>query len=256
MLRADEAGALRAAHARSRIQWVLLAGLMVLLAVLPTLLYVVTDGRLDHLLGRDEQVSARVDAIQEDGKCRYRPKYWVEVSWSGHTAGSGGYKRCGEVPEVVGQTVQVWVGQDGEPIPSSPTTDRLGLGTLGLGLAAIVGGLAAYFVIRAGRARIALLRRGGNLLQSAVPVEVSNGHQGRPQLRATVPTSELATHPFRITGLVHTRPGSAPTTGKLRDLAGTWSLSLATETGSRERIGLLERGQERCWVALRQASTR
>ena len=136
LLDAAAVAALRAPAARGSRWWVLVAALAVLLLALPAVLYVVADGkhslggdRLGHLLGRTEQVTARVDAVQHVGYCgrpsESREQFRIELSWTaGPPPGHGGYLVCKSAPGV-GENISAWVDADGYVLTGQTTATSI-----------------------------------------------------------------------------------------------------------------------------------
>lgn len=265
MLLADEVAAIRRYEARASRAWVLLTVLALVAALVPPLVYLPGEGRLDHLLGRDRPVVAEVESVQVDGFCRRRAidHYQVEVSWTiDGSPGRGSYSLCREAPRE-GERTRVWIGPSGHMEPNSPRHDRLGLALVSLSVGALVVVLGAVMIVPPRHRRRRLLATGGRGLAPGVPVELRRAGRGRLRMRQIAPvpmvSDPMSAAPTAPTvaaldrGVVaevaiHSLPGLPPTARARGEMPGTWWFHVAPSVGSRRKTGLLVRGHERCWI--------
>ncbi|MEE6282176.1 hypothetical protein [Georgenia sunbinii] len=258
----DPAGVavLRRAQARPSRGMVLLAVVAVLLLALPTVVYVVAEGshqlggdRLDHLLGRTAQVTAQVDSVQEVGHCgrasESRDQFRIELSWTtGPPPGHSAFLACDRAL-AVGESVPAWVDADGYVQLASPTSVRLAAGGIGLGLSIFALGLGAAMLIPARQRRRRLLAAGDTLLLPAVPVVVEPYDQKTLGFRLIpAPQAAGAALPISAIPILYGAAGQQPKLSTVRKLRGTWKFRAGPVTGVNRQLGVLERGQERCWV--------
>lgn len=256
MLLPQETARVQKALGRTPLHWLFVLVLTVVLTVAPSVIYLSTEkGRVDHLLGRTEPVIAEVESVHSSGSCgrrSHRARYKIEVSWTtlDGTSRTGTYTRCGSPPQV-GQMVEVWVGSGDHVEHESPTSSRLGLSITSLVLGGFAGLLGALIVTMQARRRRRLLTDGYLGLSHAMPVELVRGPKAALRVFSTAPVPDPAIHKAGTYVILHTQYGSEPTTQLPRHGAGPWWLRLApSATGSRKRIGLLERQQERCWIEI------
>lgn len=221
--------------------------------VLPAVLYLPTDGHLDHLLGRSEPVVAAVESVHEIGSCSrsHRTRYRAELSWTvDGVPGNGVLERCaGSVPRA-GSVLDVWVGPNDTVVVNSPTVDRVGLTatSLVMGCGTAISGLA---VLHAQRQRRRQLLAVGNLgLSQPTPVQLHRGYRGRLHIVSTAPVPVPAAHGKKLALIFYSRYGSEPSIRLPRQAVGPWWLRFAPTNDPRRQIVLLERGQERCWAQL------
>ena len=251
MLLPDETAVLRKADGRSPRQWLAVAVVVLLLTATPPVVFLWEKGAWDHLRGRSEPVAALVASVRPDGSCRASEKYRVDVVWSVDDAfpGRGSYTRCGNAPRE-GTHLQAWVGPNGHVNTVSPESDRFFLSVFSLfpGAAGLVFGVIALIVT--GRRARRLLAWGNRELSPTVPVRLRRGYKSRLILRPTEPTLGMAEQETDITLILYSRPGAPPVFRTWRKMTGPWQLRLTLAVGRRKRIGLLERGQERCWIEL------
>ncbi len=255
--------ALRAPAARGSRWWVLVAVLAVLVLALPAVLYVVADGkhslggdRLEHLLGRTEQVTARVEAVQHVGYCgrpsESREQFRIELSWTtGPPPGHGGYLACTSAPGV-GESISAWVDADGYVHLESPTEVRLGVAGIGLALALAMIGTGAGILVPPARRRRRLLSAAGAPLLPPVPVlagENRSRQRGFPFRPA--PPAEGVAPPMWAVPVLYAARGEAPVPTSLRKLRGRWSFRAGPVLSSGRQLGVLDRAGERCWVESR-----
>jgi len=263
LLDAAAVAALRAPAARGSRWWLLVAVLAVLLLALPAVLYVVADGkhslggdRLGHLLGRTEQVTARVDAVQHVGYCgrpsESREQFRIELSWTaGPPPGHGGYLVCNSAPGV-GENISAWVDADGYVQLESPTEVRLAVAGIGLALALVTIGTGAGILIPPARRRRRLLLTADTPLLPPVPVLAGENRSrklGFP-FRPASPAEGVAP-PMWAVPVLHAAPGKAPVPTSLRKLRGQWYFRAGPMLASGRQLGVLERAGERCWVECR-----
>lgn len=263
LLDAAAVAALRAPAARGSRWWVLVAALAVLLLALPAVLYVVADGkhslggdRLEHLLGRTEQVTARVDAVQQVGYCgrpsESREQFRIELSWTaGPPPGHGGYLVCNSAPGV-GEDIPVWVDADGYVQLESPTEVRLAVVGIGLALALVTIGTGAGILVPPARRRRRLLSAAETPLLPPVPVLAQKnwsrqlGFPFRP-----APPAEGVAPPMWAVPVLYAAPGKTPVPTSIRKLRGRWYFRAGPLLASGRQLGVLERAGERCWVECR-----
>ncbi|WP_152442629.1 hypothetical protein [Nocardiopsis kunsanensis] len=249
MLLPDESAVLRKVNGRSPRQWLAVAVVVLTLTAVPPMVFLWEKGAWDHLRGRSEPVTALVVSVRPDGSCRASEKYRVDVVWNVDDAvpGRGNYTRCGNAPRE-GTHLQTWVGPNGHVNTASPETDRffLSVFSLCLGAAGSVFGVIALLV--SGRRARRLLAVGNRELSPTVPVRLRRGYESRLFLRPAEPTLEMAEQDTDITLILYNRPGASPVLRTWRKMTGPWQLRLTPAVGRRKRIGLLERGQERCWI--------
>ncbi|MGC5617069.1 hypothetical protein [Georgenia sp. Z1491] len=252
-MRPDEIEALRdAGGRRTRRQWLVVALVTVLVALVPVGIYVVT-GNLDHLLGNSEEVTARVERVETDGSCRGRPvdRLDVEVSWTvDGTSGHGSYSRCDE-RLAVGDSVQVWVAPNGTMSPESPTELRSGLlvGSVLLALAGAGSGAAMILMNRGRRRRLLAARTAP--LGPPVRVRVKQLGRGRATVRLVDPAPGVVDPRPSAVPVIHFRPGRRPGTMTTFGILGEWWLHVAPIGDPRRQHGVLVRGDERLWVEFR-----
>lgn len=246
---------LQAVERRVPLHWAIAIVVTLLIAATPGAIYLITeDGGLDHLRGHSEAVVAEVESVQTTGSCSRssRTRYEIELSWTLDGTRAGGTAgRCYKPPPQVGDTMTIWVGPGGTVSFNSPATDRLGLLVSVLVLGAVSTGLSVAIVHGQRKRRRGLLAAGNLGLSVATIVHVHDVHRGRLRLSATPPAPGRKVHGQNFVAIIYTQHGAASTTRRPRQVVGAWSLRLAPVVGNpRKRIGLLERGQERCWIYL------
>lgn len=250
MLLPDEVAALQKAEARyPRNRLIVIIVALVLMCV-PVAVYLPGEGHVDHLLGRDEEVSALVESVNTSGSCRKprRTRYVIEVRWeSSFGSGSDTYTQCGN-PPTAGSSVQVWVGPSGNVSRNSPATDRIGLTAISLGIGAFAAGIGFLIIITSRRHRQRVLQAGVMTLAAPVAVEVSRGQKSAVLMRHLPPQPHPPGRNTQIGVVLYTQQGSAPTTKTPRNIAGSWWMYLAPPVHKSKRNALLYRGQERCWI--------
>ncbi len=240
-----------------------MAVVAVLLLVLPMLMYVFAEGkhslggnRLDHLLGRTEQVTAQVDSVQTVGYCgrksQSREQFRIELSWSaGPPPGHSAYLICNSAP-VVGQSIPAWVDSGGYVQLESPTEVRLGMGAIGLGLGLLTVGTGAAMLVPARRQRQRLLAAADTPLLPPVPVIAGrNASRRRGFGFRPAPQSAGLAPPMWAIAILYAAPGHSPKITSTRQVKGAWHFRAGLVLESGRQLGVLERGQERCWVEAR-----
>ena len=222
-----------------------------LCAVLSTVAYLSGEGRVDHLLGRDEAVTATVEHVEDLGHCnRQRSnEYYVELSWD---SGEGGYTRCGGSVPKTGDTRQVWVGPSNHVEEHSPTVTRIRFGVLNLFVIALPVGIVTLSMRLHRNSLRRLLSRKHGALAPPLDVTIERGPKRRLWLLHSAPqhfgkTRKLALHPILINA--H-QPGKTVRTR--RSMTGSWSIHRLQPNDGPGQIGLLTRGNERCWVQFRR----
>lgn len=256
----DAAGVavLQKPSARRSPWWVLVAALAVLLTALPLALFAFGNGPhalggdgAEHLLGRTEEVTAQVDAVQVDGYCRResRDRFRIDLSWtSGPPPGHSTYRMCGEAP-AVGETVTAWVDSSGAVFLESPTEVRLGMGALGLGLGLATIGTGAAMLVPAQRRRNRLLAAAHTPLLPPVPVLVEPYDRRHLGFRVSpAPQAAGVAPPMTAIPILYAESGRPPELSSVRKLKGPWHFRAGPVLESGRQLGVLERGQERCWV--------
>ena len=250
----------RSAGRRSR-WWVVVIVLAVGLTILPLSLFAFGpgphslggDGR-EHLLGGTEEVTAQVDAAVVDGYCRRqsRDRYRLELSWqSGPPPGHSAYLVCGE-EFAVGDRVQVWVDSGGAVFLDTPNEARFGMGGLGLVLGIATVGVGAATLVPARGRRQQLLAAAHAPLLPPVPVlaapnksrQLGFPFRPAPQVGGVAP-------PMWAISILYAAPGQPPKLTSMRTLTGEWHFRAGPLVESGHQFGVLERGEERCWVQAR-----
>lgn len=238
--------------------WVLVVALAVLLTALPYGLVVFGNGPhalggdgAEHLMGRTEQVTAQVDAVQVDGYCRResRDRFRIDLSWTaGPPPGHSAYLMCGDAP-AVGESVQAWVDSGGAVFLESPTEVRLGMGALGLGLGLATVGTGAAMLIPAARRRHRLLAAANAPLLPPVPVLIEPYDRRHLGFRVSpAPQAAGVAPPMTAIPILYAATGRPPKLTSVRKLKGPWYFRAGPVTESGRQLGVLVRGQERCWV--------
>lgn len=250
--------ALQQPAARRSRWWVLVGVLAVLLTALPLALFALGNAPHslggngpEHLLGRTEQVTAHVDAVQVDGHCRqqHRERFRIELSWTaGPPPGHSSYLKCTEAP-AVGERLQAWVDSDGAVFLESPAEVWAGMSAIGLGLGLVTVGTGAVMLVPAQRRRDRLLAAAGAPLLPPVPVFVEPYERRQLGFRISpAPQATVVTPPMTAIPILYAAPGRSPELTSVRKLKGPWYFRAGPVTESGRQPGVLERGQERCWV--------
>lgn len=258
MLLPDEIAAAKKQLSRTPLYLTVVTIIAIVCGFVPAPIYLSQEGRLDHLLGRDEAVTAAVEHVEEVGTCsrgrgKSTTKRYIEVSWdSGGERQSGGYDKCGGSVPAVGDNVELWVGPTGNIEDSSPAFDRFGLISVSLLLVAIVLSLG-ILITRTYRGKLLrlLTKTHGPFSQ---PTVVTIGHatkgrmwmqQGAQQTPAFGPRKSIA-----LVLLNARAPGGTNT--PLAALAGQWWLYLVHTNDPKYQIALLMRENNRCWIQFRR----
>ncbi|HIV57449.1 MAG TPA: hypothetical protein H9902_05770 [Candidatus Stackebrandtia faecavium] len=254
MLLPEEAA--QARHYLARIpRYTLVTVLITLaLAAVPTLIYVSFDGHLDHLLGKDKQVTAMVDDVRPDGTCgRSRnTDHRVEVSWMDDgERRSGVYYHCKNAP-VRGSTIQVWAGPSGHVAIDSPATDRAGLTALSVILAGIALTIGTSALTATRNQYRQLLLQGHQPLSRPIAVELNPAGKGSIKMKHAAPDIIGTKRSRRVRVMFHRSASGKTSLSEGAGIWGTWWLQLTRTTERKKQIGLLTRGNERCWVYFRR----
>lgn len=251
MLSPNETAALKRMLAQSPMHMAIVVFIGLLSAVLPTVVYLSDEGRVDHILGRDEAVTATVEHVEDLGRCNRRSnnEYYIELSWE---TGEGGYTKCGGSAPKTGDTRQVWVGPSNHVEEHSPTVDRILLGVISLFAVALAGGLGTMSVRHRRNKLRRLLSHENGALAPPLDVTIERGPKRRLWLLHSAPRHLGKTRKLRLEPILINAHQPGKTVGTRRSMTGSWSIHRLHPNDGAHQIGLLTRGNERCWVQFRR----
>ena len=255
MLLPNETAKLRQQFSRTPI-YLLVIGIVAVICTLgPGLIYLSSEGRVDHLLGNDEMVTATVDNVEETGSCGRRSRsteHRVYVSWTidGEPRG-GSYLKCGLTPSI-GDSIEVWVGPTGHVEDDSPTYDRIGLGSATVVIGGMVLGIGLLIVVSQRRKMHRLLAHEHARLSPPIPVTIVRGSKSQLWMVHSMPAVLGNSLRLRVEMILFNAYGAPAKLVAPRTISGDWWLYLVHTNDPKQRIGLLGRGQERAWIQFRR----
>lgn len=236
-------------------RWSIASVIAVLLMAIPVWVWAGQQGPREHLLGLSEAQTVEVVSVERMRECANRSQHrWkVEaVPVSGETADAIVWERCSPMGVLEeGDLMDIWVTDSGFVAEHSATTNRLLFGGSVLGIGVVIFGLGALSARREKRLRHLLQDAGHGDLGDPISVVVTQDEKKRRwEIHASRNGSELAAYDKIFQPALSSGPHSTPVLAGAPE-AGPWELRLSSSNHGKYRIGLMTRGNNRCWIKLR-----
>lgn len=258
MLLPEERQTLEPNSRRALQRWSIVVVFGALLMALPVWLWMGQQGPREHLLGQSEEQTIELTSVERLRECSNRGQHRWAVEGT-PTQGGGQeslhWEWCAPLESLnEGDIVNVWVTPSGFVAEHSATMNRLLFAACVIGVLVISVGFGVVGARRENGLRDRVREAGGSELEDPIDVVVQQDDKRRWQIR-TADGSLLAPYDGAFQPALSYSPGSGAVFAG-PPAAGGWSLRLAPASDQGHRIGLLVRGDERCWIQLRPGRQR